>query len=255
MDALDAPRFRAVHAQTRSARLCERSVPPSRFPLPTSAADLILAGYRFATAWLSSHWELPHSSLLLRRWYAVYAVVHGRRMFLDVFNHEMKNLRPRIHVMGTPDVSTPCYLFNQLADKNWKTFSFKAKNKFEDEDHWKYVAEPIVPPTLIVQRPAVSPATGMVDTEIVNPEYAEWKKGNDKTMRRIVEMVSDDQVPYIEHAQTAQEMWNNLWAIYEAVGMQSMIAVQEKLSTIKYAGSRVSLSKPILTSSLVTTTT
>jgi hypothetical protein len=49
-------------------------------------------------------------------------------------------------------------------------------------------------------------------------------------------MVSDDQVPYIENATTAAEMWNNLRLIYEAVGMQSMIAVHDKLSTIKYAG-------------------
>jgi hypothetical protein len=138
--------------------------------------------------------------------------------------------------MGPPDVSTRGYQFNQLDKKNWKTFSWKAQNKFEDEDQWQYIIGPPVTEMLIVQRPALASAMGTVDTKIVNPDYADWKKGNDKTMRRIAEMVQDDQVQYIEHATTAQEMWNNLRDVYEAVGMQSMIATQDKLSTIKYAG-------------------
>ncbi|KAJ7778676.1 hypothetical protein DFH07DRAFT_1033377 [Mycena maculata] len=139
--------------------------------------------------------------------------------------------------MGTRDASSStCYAFNLLDKSNWKTFSFKAKNKFEDEGHWQYISDPPVPEKIITQSPAASPATGTIDVVTNNPAYAAGVEGNAKTMHRIVEMVSDNQVPYIEHAKTAVEMWNNLRLIYEAVGMQSMIAVQDKLSTIKYAG-------------------
>jgi hypothetical protein len=139
--------------------------------------------------------------------------------------------------MGTPDVSsTTRYAFNLLDSKNWKTFSFKAQNKLEDEDRWQYISKPAVLSTIVVQRPAVSPATGTVETTIVNPDYADWEKGNAKTMRRITEMVSDDQVAYIMDATSAAEMWNNLRTIYEPTGMLSMIATQDKLNNIKYGG-------------------
>jgi hypothetical protein len=49
-------------------------------------------------------------------------------------------------------------------------------------------------------------------------------------------MVNDDQVAYIRDATTAAEMWNNLRAIYEPTGMLSMIAIHEKLASIKYKG-------------------
>lgn len=138
--------------------------------------------------------------------------------------------------MGTRDVSSTRYTFNLLDSKNWKTFSFKAQNKLEDEDRWTFIVDTAVPPTIVVQQPAVSPATGMVATSIVNPDYADWEKGNAKTMRRITEMVSDDQVAYIRDAKTAAEMWNNLRAIYEPTGMLSMMAIHEKLANIKYKG-------------------
>ncbi|KAJ7648825.1 hypothetical protein B0H17DRAFT_958815, partial [Mycena rosella] len=76
---------------------------------------------------------------------------------------------------------------------------------------------------MVVQRPPVTPATGAVSTVIVNPDYADWSKGDAKTKCRITEMVSDDQVAYIRDARTAAEMWNNLRTIYEATGMLSMI--------------------------------
>ncbi|KAJ7687226.1 hypothetical protein B0H17DRAFT_842623, partial [Mycena rosella] len=116
------------------------------------------------------------------------------------------------------------YNFTLLDNKNWKTFSFKAKSKLEDEDRWKYIAKPAALQTLVVQRPATAPATGTVSTRIPNPAYADWETGDAKTMRRITEMVSDDQVAYIRDATSAAEMWNNLRTIYEATGMLSMIA-------------------------------
>ncbi|KAJ7721065.1 hypothetical protein DFH07DRAFT_1008250 [Mycena maculata] len=95
--------------------------------------------------------------------------------------------------MGTRDVSsTTRYAFNLLDNKNWKTFSFKAKNKFQDEGRWKYIDEPPVPKTITTQSPALSPGTGMIDIEIVNPDYAAWAEGNAKMMCRIVEMVAPD---------------------------------------------------------------
>jgi uncharacterized membrane protein YgcG len=137
--------------------------------------------------------------------------------------------------VGTPNVSTR-YVFNQLDGKNWNTFAFKAQSKLEDEENWQFIVGPAQPKTVIVQRAAVSPATGMVDTEIVNADYADWAKGNAKTMRRITEMVNDDQVAYIRDATTAAEMWNNLRTIYEPTGMLSMIAIHKKLASIKYKG-------------------
>jgi hypothetical protein len=74
--------------------------------------------------------------------------------------------------MGTDVSSATRYTFNLLDNKNWKTFSFKAQSKLEDEERWTYVVGPVVPPTVVVQRTTVLPATGTVDTEIVNPGYA-----------------------------------------------------------------------------------
>ncbi|KAJ7932032.1 hypothetical protein B0H13DRAFT_2308187 [Mycena leptocephala] len=48
------------------------------------------------------------------------------------------------------------------------------------------------------------------------------------TKRRIIEMVSDDQVAYIRDAWTAAEMWSNLRAIYQRQGMQSMITIHQQ---------------------------
>ena len=139
--------------------------------------------------------------------------------------------------MGPGDASSVTrYTFNQLDSKNWKTFSYKAKSKLEDEDRWQYIAKPAVLPTIVVRQPAVSPAMGTVNVTIINPDYADWEKGNLKTMRRITEMVSDDQVAYIMDATTAAEMWTNLRTIYEPTGMLSMIATHEKLANIKYGG-------------------
>ncbi|KAJ6570661.1 hypothetical protein B0H10DRAFT_2237774 [Mycena sp. CBHHK59/15] len=150
----------------------------------------------------------------------------------------------RAIVMGSRDASsTTRYHFTQLDGKNWKTFEFKARGKLEDDELWDYIAGPMVPATVIVQRPAVSPVTGTVDTEIVNADYVAWAKGNTKTMRRITEMVGDDQVAYIRDVKTAAEMWSNLRAIYEPTGMLSMIAIHEKLSSIKYKGIE---SEPVL---------
>jgi hypothetical protein len=67
---------------------------------------------------------------------------------------------------------------------------------------------------LIQQQNAVAPDTGTVEMEVVNPAYANWRKGDEKTKCRITEMVSDTQVAYIRDAKTAAGMWNNLRAIY-----------------------------------------
>jgi hypothetical protein len=77
---------------------------------------------------------------------------------------------------------------------------------------------------------------GIVEEIITNPAYVEWHKGDEKTKRQIIEMVNDDQIAYIRDAQTAAEMWDSLRRIYQRLGMQSMIAIHEKISTIKYAG-------------------
>src|ERR1700761_7180970 len=139
--------------------------------------------------------------------------------------------------MGTRDVSSSTrYNFNLLDGTNWDTWSYKAEQKLEDEDRWKYITGPWVFPTTISQQAAVAPEMGTVTVEVVNPAYAEWHQGDAKTKRRIAEMVSDDQVTYIQDAKTAAEMWNNLRTIYERQGMQSMIAIHNKISTIKYAG-------------------
>jgi hypothetical protein len=139
--------------------------------------------------------------------------------------------------MGTRGVSSSTrYVFNLLDGKYWDTWSFKAQLKLEDEERWKYITGPWVFPTIMVQQPAVSPATGTVEAQVANPAYPEWRKGDEKTRRRIIEMVSDTQIAYIRDAMTAAEMWNNLRTVYQREGMQSMIAIQDKISTIKYAG-------------------
>src|ERR1700761_6703105 len=139
--------------------------------------------------------------------------------------------------MGPEAVSSSTrYAFNLLDSKNWDTWSFKVQSKLEDEERWKYITGPWIFSTMIVQQPNASSATGTVDTEVPNPAYPDWRKGDEKTRRRIVEMVSDDQVVYIRDAQTAAEMWNNLRTIYQRQGMQSMIAIHDKISTIKYRG-------------------
>jgi mevalonate pyrophosphate decarboxylase len=101
--------------------------------------------------------------------------------------------------MGTRDVSssTTRYAFNLLDNTNWEAWSYKVEAKLEDEDRWKFIIGPWVFPTITVQRPAVSPATGMVDEIVTNPAYADWCKGDEKTKRRIIEMVNDDQIAYI----------------------------------------------------------
>jgi hypothetical protein len=64
---------------------------------------------------------------------------------------------------------------------------------------------------MTVQCPADSPATGIVEEIVANPAYAEWRKGDEKTKRRIIKMVKDDQIAYIRDAQTA---WDSLRRIY-----------------------------------------
>ncbi|KAJ7939149.1 hypothetical protein B0H13DRAFT_2300896 [Mycena leptocephala] len=51
-------------------------------------------------------------------------------------------------------------------------------------------------------------------------------------MRRIAEMIQDDQVQYIEHAITAQEMLNNLRDVYEAYAGIESGPLQEHLDVI-----------------------
>ncbi|KAJ7343877.1 hypothetical protein DFH08DRAFT_810415 [Mycena albidolilacea] len=119
--------------------------------------------------------------------------------------------------MGTLAVSSSTrYAFNLLDSKNWDTWSFKVQSKLEDEERWKYITGPWVFPTMIVQQTAVSPATGTVDAEVSNPVYPDWRKATTRLR--------------------TSEMWNNLRTIYQRQGMQLMIAIHDKISTIKYAG-------------------
>jgi hypothetical protein len=136
--------------------------------------------------------------------------------------------------MGSQDASsgTTHYAFNLLDSKNWKTFLFKAQNKLEDEGHWQYIVNPAVPPILGVQCLAVSPAMGMVDTAITNPNYADWEKGNAKTMCWITEMVSDDQVTYIWDA----TMWKRSLAPRWTKGVSGRAGDSAKSCSKKYSG-------------------